>query len=131
MSDEVLTRLHQFENLGDCPEADLVELAEHAEAVDVPANWAFILEGMPADSCYLVLEGTVSLRKAGEEFARVGAGSLVGEIAIIEERSRTATCVALTPLRLLEIQASEFNGWLHDRPELRARLLASAREVTH
>jgi CRP/FNR family transcriptional regulator, cyclic AMP receptor protein len=129
MSDTVLSRLREFEQLKGCTQQELEELAQHSSAIDVPAHWAFIIEGMPGDSCYVVLDGEVSVRQSGEEVAHLGSGSLVGEISLIEQRPRTATCVALTPLRLLEIEASEFNGWLLERPSLRDHLLASTTAV--
>ena len=119
-------RLRAQEQLAGCADDELAELAEHSSEVNVPAGWAFILEGMPGDTCYLVLEGEVSVRRMGDELRRVGQGSLVGELAIVDDRPRSATCVALTPLRLLQIDAYEFNGWLQDRPQIRDGFLAAA-----
>ncbi len=123
---EVVAKLRALEALRTCTDEQLAELAKHSEAVNVPASWAFILEGMPGDCCYVVLEGTVSVTRAGEEIRRVEAGALVGELALIDERPRSATCVAVTACKLLQIDASEFNGWLQQRPEIRDRLLAVA-----
>ena len=122
----LVAKLRALDGLGACTDEQLAELAKHSEAISVPAGWAFILEGMPGDCCYVVLEGTVSVTRAGEEIRRVEAGALVGELALIDERPRSATCVAVTALELLQLDASEFNGWLQQRPEIRDRLLAAA-----
>jgi CRP/FNR family cyclic AMP-dependent transcriptional regulator len=124
--ESLVTRLREFGQFADCSEHELEELAHHCEEVHVPEGWAFILEGTPGDTCYLVLAGTVRVSRDGFELATVGPGDLVGEIAIIEQRSRTATCSAVTPLDLLQMEAAEFNGWLQQRPKLRDRLLSRA-----
>lgn len=123
---ELVAQLRALESLAACNDDELGELAQHATAVNVPANWAFIIEGMPGDTCYLVLDGEVSVRRTGDEIRRVGPGVLVGELAIIDDKPRSASCVALTPLRLLQIDAYEFNGWLQQHREIRDGLLAAA-----
>lgn len=109
----------------DCLEDELAELAAHCAPADVSEGWAFIIEGMLGDTCYLILEGQVRVSREGQTLAHLGPGHLVGEVALLEQRSRTATVCAETPVRLLCMDAAEFNGWLNDRPELRRRFLAS------
>jgi CRP/FNR family transcriptional regulator, cyclic AMP receptor protein len=124
---ELVAALRALDDLADCDHDELAELAAHCTTVNVPPGWAFIVEGMPGDACFIVVGGEVRVTQLGEEIARVGAGELVGEIALLEERPRTATCVAETQVQLLELDGSEFNGWLQQRPHVRDRLVALAR----
>jgi CRP-like cAMP-binding protein len=129
MSDPI-AQLRTFPNLADCGDDELAELAEHCDPVTVPAGWAFIVEGMPGDSCFIVLDGEVRVTSMGAEIGRAGPGELVGEIALIEQRPRTATCTAQTAVHLLELDGSEFNGWLQQRPRIRDGLLSTVVERT-
>lgn len=71
--------------------------------VTLPAGWSPIWEHTPADKAYVVLSGEVSVRVKGEEIARLGAGEIVGEAAIMRRTLRTASIVAVTPLELLHL----------------------------
>jgi CRP-like cAMP-binding protein len=54
----------------------------------------------------------------------LGAGSVVGEMALATGHLRNATVTSTTPLDLLHIDAAEFNRLVESRPTLRAALLA-------
>lgn len=124
-TDAVLAQLAAFPAFADCPRDQLAGLIARCTELAVPENWAFILEGMPGDSCYLLLEGRLRVTQAGQEIGRVEPGRLVGEVALLEQRPRTATVVTETAVRLLALDAGEVNGWLNDQPGLRERLLAA------
>ncbi|RNL62106.1 cyclic nucleotide-binding domain-containing protein [Nocardioides marmoriginsengisoli] len=71
----------------------------------VPEGWAMMAENTPADKAYLILSGEVSVRRSGEEVARVGAGDLIGEMALVNHKLRSATVVTETPLEALHFTA--------------------------
>ena len=52
--------------------------------VTLPADWSPIWEKTPADKAYILLSGEVSVRRGGEEIARLGPGDIIGEAAIVE-----------------------------------------------
>ena len=56
---------------------------------------------LPADKAYLIVDGEVSVRKAGEEIARLGPGDVIGEMAIVNHKLRSASVVSLTPLEVI------------------------------
>ena len=51
--------------------------------VTLPANWSPIWEKTPSDKAYILLSGEVSVRKDGEEIARLGPGEIIGEVIIV------------------------------------------------
>ena len=67
----------------------------------LPANWSPIWEKTPADKAYILLSGEVSVRRNGEEIARLGPGEIFGEAAIAQQSLRTASIVSLTKLEVL------------------------------
>jgi CRP-like cAMP-binding protein len=70
-------------------------------------------QGEPGSPVYLVLDGVVRVERDGERLAEYGPGALLGERAHLEDGTRTATLVAVTPCRLGSVDASHF-----DRPAL-------------
>ncbi len=76
-----------------------------ATYLTVPEGWAMMSENTPADKAYLILSGEVSVRRSGTEVARVGAGDLVGEMALVNHKLRSATVVSETPLEALHFTA--------------------------
>jgi hypothetical protein len=70
-------------------------------------------QGAPGDELYLVLDGVLVVEIDGEEVAEIGPGAIVGEKALLEGGTRTATLRARTRGRVAVIPAE-----LVDRQEL-------------
>jgi hypothetical protein len=70
-------------------------------------------QGAPGDELYLVLDGVLVVEIDGEEVAEIGPGAIVGERALLEGGTRTATLRARTHCRIAVIP-----GELIDRQEL-------------
>ena len=70
-------------------------------------------QGAPGDELYLVLDGVLSVEIDGEAVAEIGPGAIVGERALLEGGTRTATLSARTRGRVAVIP-----GALIDRQEL-------------
>ena len=72
---------------------------------------------------HLILEGTAAVKKRGREVAKLGPGDTVGEMALIDEGPRTATVVALEPLRTLTLASWNFRALLRAEPTIMEKLL--------
>jgi mannose-6-phosphate isomerase-like protein (cupin superfamily) len=70
-------------------------------------------QGTPGDELYLVLDGVLVVEIDGDEVAEIGPGAIVGEKALLEGGTRTATLRARTPCRIAVIPRE-----LIDRQEL-------------
>jgi voltage-gated potassium channel len=86
-----------------------------------------IRKGDPADSMYFIVSGEVEVDpETGAPKGRLDAGDFFGEIALIAERPRTATIVALTPCRLLVLHKDDFEDFMDSHPELKEAVRAAA-----
>lgn len=81
-------------------------LATVGSKVNIPSGWSIIMETTPADSAYIVLDGTVEVRKGGETLAELGPGDVFGEIALVNHRLRNASVVTVTPVTALRLDQS-------------------------
>jgi bacteriocin-type transport-associated protein len=76
---------------------------------DLAAGEQLIQEGVPADSLYIVLAGRLmvsishSQSEAEQEMARCGAGEIVGEFSLLDDRPPSASLTALEPSAVLAI----------------------------
>ncbi|MCW2764549.1 MAG: cyclic nucleotide-binding protein [Nocardioides sp.] len=90
--------------------------------VTLPQGWSPIWERTPADKAYVVLAGTVSVRRHGTEIAQLGPGDIVGEAAIVGNSLRNASIVALTPLELIHFTSEAVLALREEMPEFQEAL---------
>ena len=108
-----LKSLNRLESLSD---ADLAKVVNTGRRVQLPADWSLIWEKTPADKAYLIVSGTVSVRKDGREIATLGPGDVIGEAAIVSHQLRTATVVSTSPLDVIHFTREELETLLADVP---------------
>lgn len=64
------------------------------------AGEALVTQGEPGDELYLLLDGVVTVEVDNEEIAEIGPGAILGERAVLEGGTRTATMRARTRCRV-------------------------------
>lgn len=84
--------------------------------VTLPADWSPIWEKTPADKAYVIVRGEASVRRRGEEIARLGPGDIVGEGAIVNNKLRNASIVTLTKVELIHFSREQVNQLRDDIP---------------
>jgi CRP/FNR family cyclic AMP-dependent transcriptional regulator len=101
------------------------------QPVFVEAGTVFIEEGQTDGNEFmaLLIEGQVRAENAtgapGEDMviSLIGAGSLIGEMGLIDGAPRSATCTALTDLKLAILSRDALRGLVEVQPAVAARLL--------
>ena len=78
----------------------------------VPAEETIIAEGEEGDSLYVVIRGKVGVYKGETKVNEIGAGGLLGEMAVIEKQKRSATIKTLEETDFLVIQGEDFAALL-------------------
>ena len=71
-------------------------------------------EGDTGREVFVIVSGVADVRRGGEVRARVGAGEVVGEMAVLEATNRSATVTAITPLHVLVLDGARFDSLLRD-----------------
>jgi voltage-gated potassium channel len=88
-----------------------------------------IRKGDHGDSMYFIVSGEVEIdQENGAPKGRLGAGDFFGEIALIADRTRTATVNALIPSKLLVLHKDEFESFMEEHPDLRDAVRLAAKK---
>ena len=109
-------KLGQLNRLKDLSDRDLKKVVDKGQHVSLPANWSLIWEKTPADKAYLIVEGTVSVRKGKEEVAQLGPGDVIGEMAIVGHKLRSASVVSITPVEVIHFTREALQDLLDEVP---------------
>ena len=121
----MLRRVALFAGLDD--EA-LRSLATHAQRRRFAAGEVIFRIGAPGQSMMAVVNGTVRISAPspdGKEIvlADLGVGEVIGEIALLDGKERSADAVALTNCDLLVLERRDMLGYLERHPSIGVKLL--------
>ncbi len=108
---------------------DAVALAQAGIPIDKYKGTHLFREGDLADACFIVEEGEVELyRNTGTDrsvVSRIGPGSVVGDIAMFQERPYLSSARAIRNTRVLRLERDELVPLLLARPVLAMRWLVN------
>lgn len=96
---------------------ELAGFAETIEEVDFPAGTILFTEGAPGQEMFILLAGALQVFKDKRAITTIHPVDYVGEMAIIEEKNRSATVICSSPVRLLRITADQFKKYLSTQPQ--------------
>jgi CRP/FNR family transcriptional regulator, cyclic AMP receptor protein len=95
-------------------ETDALQLA--------PGDFLF-REGEKGDKMYVLLEGEVDIFLGDFVLETAGPGSLIGEMALIDDSLRTANAVAKTPAKLAQIDRRRFHFLVQQTPHFATHVM--------
>ena len=78
----------------------------------------------PADVMYIILSGEVELTLHGEPLGAEGEGGIIGEMAMINSSTRSATATALTKVKLARLDREQFRVFIHENTEFSFHVMA-------
>lgn len=94
--------LRSLDYLRKLPHGLISDIAKDMEPVVIHAGSVLFREGDEGDAVYIVVTGHLSIEHEGARLVTRGPGELVGEFALIDHHTRSATVVAATDARLLK-----------------------------
>jgi CRP/FNR family cyclic AMP-dependent transcriptional regulator len=117
---ETLRKVPLFAELED---RELERLAQHFKERTFPEGSAVTTEGGTGAGFFIIADGSATVSVAGEEKATLGPGDFFGEIALVDEGTRSATIIAATDLRCYGLTAWEFRPFVEEHPQVAWPLL--------
>ena len=111
--------LQQTELFSELPETELKSICQIASEVAYPADATLFEEGDEGDSLYLIVNGEVSIIKAGTEVLFFNEkGYCLGEIALIDNKPRSATVKTVKSTQFLRITRHDFYNAMRREPRI-------------
>ena len=107
---------------------ELAEIAKVTEDLEVEEGKILTREGESGREFFVIVDGEVAVEREGHEIRRLGSGDFFGEIALLEDRPRTATVVARTPLRFFVLTRQSFKSLVDRQPDLDEKVRAAIQE---
>jgi len=129
--DRKLELLRTVPLFADLDERSLDAVGVLAREIEMPAGHRLMLEGEPGDAFYLIVDGTIHVERAGGIVRSMTAGGFLGEIALLERGTRTATATCATDCRLLVIHRHELDRLMAALPHIERRIRAAAARRPH
>jgi CRP-like cAMP-binding protein len=134
---EALRNVPIFSGLSD---EDLELLARQMKERRFSEGSAVTTEGAGAAGFFVIVEGNATVSVSGEVRTTLGPGDYFGEIALIDEGTRSASITAATDILSYGLTAWEFRPFVEEHPQVAWAMLqtlarrlreAQAHEHTH
>ncbi len=100
----------------------LREASQVFDVVDLDKGAELTSQGHLGQEFFVVVEGVASVERDGTTIGAVGPGEIVGELAVLDTPTRTATVTARTPMRVLVAERRALAPLLGRTPRLAQRV---------
>jgi CRP-like cAMP-binding protein len=124
--------LSAFESFGKFSRRELRELLRLTRRWDLAKGTVIFTEGSPGGTCFLIVAGAVdvSVNARGQQqlLATLNAGSVFGQMSLIDGVPRSATCSAHTDIVLLEMEREPCEQFLNSGSATALKFLATLNE---
>ncbi len=103
--------------------SELCKVLSIVRAVDVQKGEVIIREGEGSDALYAIIDGRMQIERGGQPIKSLLPGEHFGEMALFNNRPRSATVTALSSGRVLVMERGRFNELVKKEPQLGVKLL--------
>jgi CRP-like cAMP-binding protein len=123
-----LNALGHIPLLARCTPRQLARIDRLGTPIEVAAGRTLTRQGAIGRECFVTLDGVAVAARAGRRVGTIGAGSIAGEMALLDGAPRNATVIAGTRMQLLVLTDGEFRELLEIAPALADELARIAAE---
>lgn len=116
--DEYIDHLKSVPLFSSLGRKDVTAIARAADEIDFAAGTTLITEGESGSEAFIVLTGSVEVRRGGRAIASLGSGDIIGELSLLDQSPRTASVVCTTDCTVLVIDRRHFAPLIETSPPL-------------
>ncbi len=120
---QALRALSGIEVLRELTYSELLEVTGALRSEDVEAGAMVLREGETSAAFYIIASGRAAVERGGKRLAELTSGGHFGEMALLTNRPRSATVVALEPCRLLVLTREALYPLFQHNPVLAVKFL--------
>ncbi len=107
------------------PSLELKTLDLLATPIQVPAGEQIVRKDQFGRECFVVIDGQFKIER-DETTITVGPGTIIGELALLTLKPRTASVTATTDSSVYVLTRAEFSTMLHTCPNIARHVLDGA-----
>ncbi len=111
-------RLRTLPLFGDLDAHDLAQVARWVDEVRAQPGTLLFEQGSMPYELFVIEHGSADVVRDGEPIATLGAGDVVGEIAVLGQQRRMASVIATTELLALALPVEGLQSLAAEMPEL-------------
>jgi CRP-like cAMP-binding protein len=123
MPESAVTYLMHVPMFKDLPARSLESIARSMRERVYEPGAVIVRQGDPGLGFFLITEGRVEVSHNGHTIRDLGPGEFFGEMALMEERPRSATVTARAQTRCLQLVRWDFRALLKENPDLAVKML--------
>lgn len=118
-----LEHLREVPLFNGCTNKELQKIARASDEITMTEGTLIIDQGQTGREAFVVLDGTVVVKRNGRKVADLGVGAVVGELSLLDHGPRTATAICSSDCTLLVIDQRRFLAVIDDIPSLSHKLM--------
>ena len=128
---EALSAVHAFRHI---PAGDIRQIARCVRPVSFKSGETIFRQGEKGDRMYFVIKGDVEVTSGeknhpeAKEIARIKADDILGEIALLTGKERSATATAKSDVRMLQLTQADLQQITAQNPQVQKALSNLAHE---
>lgn len=107
--------------------AAIADVAHTLRRIDVPRHSMLIRKGDTGDCMYFIADGEVEIELPDDKRVRLGTGAFFGEMALVDDRPRSANVFTSRASTLLVLDLADFRVLMARHPDLAAIVNAEAK----
>ena len=123
MPKEQLDMLSRIWLFSACSQKELREVAKLGTPLDFPAGKELTRQGEHGAEAFLLLDGRATCYIDGKKVAGYKPGDFFGDMALLDQKPRTATIKTDSPAKAIVWSAQEFGGLLAEAPSIARKML--------
>jgi CRP-like cAMP-binding protein len=108
-----------------CNKKELQRVARSGTEITLPEGYKLTDQGQMGNQAYVIVDGTVTVKRNGKKVTQLGPGSMVGELSLLDHGPRTATVTTDGDTTVFVIDQRSFMAVLDDVPSMAHKLLSS------
>jgi CRP/FNR family transcriptional regulator, cyclic AMP receptor protein len=120
---EYLQQLGALPFFEGCTKKELEQVASMVTPIELQAGATFITQGTSGKEMVIIATGSATVRRNGRKIATLGAGAVVGELALLTDQPRDSSVAVDVDSELLVLDRRSFVALLDSVPGLAKKLL--------
>ena len=118
-----VTHLKNIPLFSECSPKELGLVIKNSTERTLKAGTVVMDQGQTGREAYVILAGTATVKRNGKKIGTAKAGSVIGELSLLDNGPRTATVTADTDLTLLVVTERGLKTAIENIPAISRKLL--------